>query len=292
MTLERWMTPDPQVLGPGDSALEALERMAEWEVRHLPVLNEKGGVIGVVSIDDLRAALPFDVGADTPLQDSARAVAQQYRVGEVMTYLPVTARPDTSLEDGVRQLLERHIGCLPICDGSGKLVAIFSESDALRALLELLARERGVSAARPRGRGERASELDHLVERLQLERQWIARELERSDGLQGPVVGDPVREDEPAEEIGRLAAARLRQIDAALERHRRGELGRCARCERTIPLGRLQALPSAEHCVRCARVEESKRPGARSEPEASVGSKRPGARSEPEASVGRSQRDV
>jgi acetoin utilization protein AcuB len=256
MTLERWMTRDPQVLGPADSALEAFERMTDWEVRHLPVVNAKGGVIGVVSIDDLRAALPLDVGVGTLLHKAARAVVQQYRVGEVMTYLPITARPDTSLEDGVRQLMERHIGCLPICDGSGKLVAIFTETDAMRALLRLLARERGEPVLHLRRPGERASELDRLVGRLQLEQQHIARELERAERPQEPAVGDPVRADEPAEEIGRLAAARLRHIEAALERHRQGEFGGCASCGRAIPMSRLQALPSAENCVRCARVEE------------------------------------
>jgi DnaK suppressor protein len=44
---------------------------------------------------------------------------------------------------------------------------------------------------------------------------------------------------------------RLRGVDAALERIKAGTFGKCERCGRTIPAARLQALPSAPHCVAC-----------------------------------------
>ncbi|MFO0926187.1 MAG: TraR/DksA family transcriptional regulator [Gemmataceae bacterium] len=45
----------------------------------------------------------------------------------------------------------------------------------------------------------------------------------------------------------------LEEIDEALERMRRGLFGRCEECSDAITRPRLQALPYARHCVRCAR---------------------------------------
>lgn len=46
--------------------------------------------------------------------------------------------------------------------------------------------------------------------------------------------------------------AELKQIDKALERLETGDYGVCARCEKPIGAERLEALPYAVHCVRCA----------------------------------------
>jgi RNA polymerase-binding protein DksA len=45
----------------------------------------------------------------------------------------------------------------------------------------------------------------------------------------------------------------IEEINGALERIEKGTFGRCEVCDRKIPRERLQALPYARHCVRCAR---------------------------------------
>lgn len=54
------------------------------------------------------------------------------------------------------------------------------------------------------------------------------------------------------EEIGR----ELEEVRDALERLERGEFGRCQSCGRSIPLERLEALPTARFCVECAQDQE------------------------------------
>ena len=54
------MTPNPDTLGPSDSALDALELMRVRNFRHLPVLDE-GRVVGMVSIRDLYAAVKVEL---------------------------------------------------------------------------------------------------------------------------------------------------------------------------------------------------------------------------------------
>jgi RNA polymerase-binding transcription factor DksA len=45
----------------------------------------------------------------------------------------------------------------------------------------------------------------------------------------------------------------LQEIADALERIDQGTFGRCEECNGVIPKGRLQAVPYARHCVKCAR---------------------------------------
>src|SRR5438552_12463329 len=48
----------------------------------------------------------------------------------------------------------------------------------------------------------------------------------------------------------------LDEINAALDRIRKGAFGRCEECQKEIPRERLRALPYARHCVACARKLE------------------------------------
>ena len=48
----------------------------------------------------------------------------------------------------------------------------------------------------------------------------------------------------------------LELIHEALERMERGKYGQCAECGTSIARPRLQAIPYARHCIRCARMLE------------------------------------
>lgn len=47
------------------------------------------------------------------------------------------------------------------------------------------------------------------------------------------------------------AVQHLAQVDAAIARLEAGTYGRCLRCGKDIPAGRLEALPWAAHCIEC-----------------------------------------
>ena len=52
----------------------------------------------------------------------------------------------------------------------------------------------------------------------------------------------------------------LDQIDGALKRIEDGSYGRCETCSGTIPKSRLEAIPYAAQCVRCASKQENNKP--------------------------------
>lgn len=74
-------------------------------------------------------------------------------------------------------------------------------------------------------------------------------------------VGETAHHVEQTELHSQLAAfesRELRQIEAAIQKMREGTYGICDRCEKAIPIARLQALPFTTLCIDCQRKRESR----------------------------------
>ena len=263
-TVKEWMSGDPVSVAPDASALEALERMQNRGIRHLPVVDGAGYVVGVLSIDDLRAALPFDVSLRAPARGVQAESAREWCVGDLMTHAPVTAREGDPLYEAVEKMAERRLGCLPVVDAKGRLAGLLSETDLLHALASLLWTDR----ARER-RMAPLPELERLVTDLSRERDALVRKLDKYHALERDLATHASREplDEGdssvdltelrlTEALDALAIRRLRALDHALDRAAKGQLERCDDCGGRIPLARLRALPGTSVCVDCARAGE------------------------------------
>jgi acetoin utilization protein AcuB len=250
------MTSQPVTVRPHASALEAIEKMTDHGIRHLPVVDGERRVIGILSLDDVRAALPADL--TLPPDAAHRSAARESTVAEMMTYAPLTTRPEAPLREAAALLAARRIGCLPVVDARERLVGILTETDALQALAALLRTLAGPLA--------RTSEAEALRAELLREREALAAQIERLQQTEREISSD--RHDTPTDqaEQGRemrdielaglladRAARRLHDLDRALERAAAGTLGRCERCGGAIPAARLRALPGTTVCVRCAR---------------------------------------
>ncbi|MFI5315311.1 MAG: CBS domain-containing protein [Myxococcota bacterium] len=261
-TIAELMTEDPLCVEPQLSALHALDLMVDRGIRHLPVVDRAGRIRGILTLDDLRAALPFGVSLSRPPSPEDRASAREWTVGELMTHGPLTVTPDATLAQAAAQLARFRIGCLPVEDAAGHLVGIFTETDALRAIAL------GGAARKPRSH-TRALDLERLSADLQAERTRIASQLERTQESERALSAEqhdvPMDDAERArhlteiateEPLAALAASRLEAIDHALSRAARGQLGACEKCGRDIPIARLRALSGASQCVRCASQSE------------------------------------
>lgn len=130
MRVQDLMTPDPKTLERNESLTVADELMQMQRLRHLPVLDEDGSVVGVVSQRDLfRSALARAIGYGTHAQDR---VMESLLVKEVMSEHPIIVAPDTPLEAAARLMIERKVGCLPVVK-KDKLVGILTETDFVAA---------------------------------------------------------------------------------------------------------------------------------------------------------------
>jgi acetoin utilization protein AcuB len=136
--LEAFMTREPISIEPDAPALAALDLMIDHGFRHLPVVDASSHVCGVVSFDDLRDTLPGPISLMSPLAADTRQQVLDVSVADAMTSDPVTIRNDARLEEAVSRMLQGRFGCLPIVDEAGRLEAIVTETDLLRALATAL----------------------------------------------------------------------------------------------------------------------------------------------------------
>ncbi len=117
-----------KTLGQNDQLTIADELMRMERIRHLPVLDDDGAVVGIVSQRDLfRGALARALGYGEHAQE---ALIAQLVVKDVMTNNPTTIAPEATVSGAARVMLDQKIGCLPVVKG-GKLVGIVTESDFL-----------------------------------------------------------------------------------------------------------------------------------------------------------------
>ena len=100
-------------------------------VRHLPVIDDRQRVIGIISHRDLLAAAMTQV-LDFDAQ-SRRTFLRSIDVGEVMTKDVVTVGPDATLTEVAQIFVERRIGCVPVVDAHGALIGLVTETDLLAA---------------------------------------------------------------------------------------------------------------------------------------------------------------
>ena len=130
------MTTTLITLGPEDSLRDAVSLELQKRIRHIPVV-EAGGrkLIGIVTDRDIKRALP------SPLEMNAREeydqILDETKLARVMTKDPITVTPGTPLADAVAIMHDKKIGGLPVVE-DGKLVGIFTQTDALKICLELL----------------------------------------------------------------------------------------------------------------------------------------------------------
>ena len=120
------MTSYVATLKRNDKLTLADDVMRLGRIRHLPVLDSDGEVVGILSQRDLfRGSLARALGYGEHAQ---KKVLDSLVVKEVMTTDVATTAPDVPLAEAARTMLTRKIGCLPVLEG-GKLVGIVTEAD-------------------------------------------------------------------------------------------------------------------------------------------------------------------
>jgi acetoin utilization protein AcuB len=142
MLVSERMTRDPVVIHDDTPIDEAMKIMRDNKVRRLPVLNDKGALVGIVSERDLLYASPSP--ATSLSIHEIHYLISKITVDEVMIKDVITVSEYTPLEEAARIMADHKIGGLPVVS-NGKLVGIITETDLFKIFLELLgAREIGV----------------------------------------------------------------------------------------------------------------------------------------------------
>lgn len=151
-TVAEIMTRNPIVVTSTTPLKEAIQILAERHISGLPVVNEQGILVGVISESDL---MWQETGAEPPPyvmvldsiiylqnphkyeQEIHKALGQT--VGEVMTSHVITIKPDKSLQEAAHALQQKQVHRLPVLDDAGMLVGILTRGDIIRAMAANLA---------------------------------------------------------------------------------------------------------------------------------------------------------
>ncbi len=125
-----WMTKDVITVLPNTTLPEAHKIMKEQTIRRLPVVDQRGRLIGIITRGDVREAQPSQ--ATTLSIWELNYLLAQLKVGEIMTPNPITIPQNATVGTAARTMLENQISGLPIVDDAGRLVGIITESDIFR----------------------------------------------------------------------------------------------------------------------------------------------------------------
>lgn len=142
------MSRDPIVVKPETPLQEAIKILAERRISGLPVVDDGGQLVGIVSETDLMwretgvTLPPYIMLLDSVIYlenpakyERALHKALGQTVGEVMTKKNLlTIRPDKPLRDAAQLMHERSVHRLPVVDDTGKVVGILTRGDIVRHL--------------------------------------------------------------------------------------------------------------------------------------------------------------
>lgn len=142
------MSRDLIMVKPQTPIKEAIQILAERSISGLPVVDDAGKLVGVLSETDL---LWQETGVEPPLyimfldsviylenparydQELHKALGQT--VGEVMSTNPVTVKPDQPLRKAAKLMQEKSIRRLAVTDNEDKVIGILTTGDIVRAMV-------------------------------------------------------------------------------------------------------------------------------------------------------------
>ena len=135
-TVAQLMTEDPFCIKRDTSLKDAHELMRAKNIRHIPVIDEKGELIGMLTQKIIIArvlSLMAQFGASDLEKKEKQLLASELMVTD---FAAVT--PDEPLKDVARFFVSNRHGCLPVVDKNNKLKGMLTSSDFVRLAAELL----------------------------------------------------------------------------------------------------------------------------------------------------------
>lgn len=127
-----WMTHDVWTLAADATVSDAVDLMDRQRIRHVPIVDARGRLIGIVSDRDVKRMLPRGRVASSSLLGRRGARP----LGEIMTRHVLRLEPGATLREAAELMCQEKISALPVCDGD-QLLGIVTSEDLLWAYVEL-----------------------------------------------------------------------------------------------------------------------------------------------------------
>ena len=123
------MSRNPATVKPDDGLKDAIWKMEHGHFRHLPVIDEHGKLIGMLTDRDIRLIRP-----SLAFTDKQEAAVQLWSISvlQAAVFDPISVKPDTSLREAAELMLRWHVGGLPVVEDHDKPVGMITYTDLLR----------------------------------------------------------------------------------------------------------------------------------------------------------------
>jgi len=122
MKIEKLMSRTVRVCAPADSLARAAHLMWEGDLGLVPVVDEQGRPVGVLTDRDICMSALFN-----------GARLEEVPVARSMSHPVATVRQDGSLQEALDLMRERRVRRLPVVDAEGTLVGVLSIADLARS---------------------------------------------------------------------------------------------------------------------------------------------------------------
>lgn len=131
------MTRQVITLGVDDTLEDVEEGMERFRFRHLPVVDDRGKLLGIITQRDLLAFSSTPLSSDKIHRDM---LIHKLPAKRIMRSEVTTVKASDSLLRAGRLMLEKKIGCVCVVDDERKLEGILTDTDFVRLTCEALAK--------------------------------------------------------------------------------------------------------------------------------------------------------
>jgi acetoin utilization protein AcuB len=124
MKVGEWMAREVVTVNKEQSIQQCSDLMKAHSIRHLPVVKD-GKLEGFITEGDIRQVL-------------LASMIEELTIEDVMISNPITAAPDTDIEEAAKIIYYNKIGGLPVVDEEDYLVGIITVADIMASFIELM----------------------------------------------------------------------------------------------------------------------------------------------------------
>ena len=135
MLIKDWMSKTPVTVKPATSIMKAAKLMKENGFRRLPVIDDDGRLVGIVSDRDIKEASPSK--ATTLDMHELYYLLSEIKAGDIMTKTVITVGPDDTVEKAAVLMLRHNVGGMPVVDAKGLVVGVITDSDIFKVLVSI-----------------------------------------------------------------------------------------------------------------------------------------------------------
>ena len=110
------------------------DKFETYDIRHLPVINDAGTIVGLISQRQL-----FKVHSPRKLEDGSwyydKEELDEFILKNVMEANPFTLRPEEDLHKALGLMVNSKLGCIPIVDDNRRPAGVLTRADFLKFFL-------------------------------------------------------------------------------------------------------------------------------------------------------------